>query len=279
MNLKRLATSSCILLIFTIKLYSQDVWDYSNSLKYANYLFQSKQYRFSAIEYERVAYLEPTDSLAKLRIIQSYRLMNDYNNANAKLEKYFPGRSPNYPENFAIEKVKLLFFEQQYTETYSFLLENNTIDPTKKIEYELGSLLMQHKWMETKILTNEYLKSNQKTQSIDYLYNISLQGLNIRYKSPYSAALMSAIIPGSGKVYTKQLKDGIYAFLIISAFSYLTYNSINHNGLNAGSILYGSIAFSFYAANIYGSFKSALRYNKKKNQILTKNIENLLIEQ
>jgi hypothetical protein len=279
MNLKRFLLNCCILLIFSVKLFSQDVLDYSNSLKYANYLFQTKQYRFSAVEYERVTFLEPSDTLAKLKLIQSYRLINKFNEADARLEKFFPEMNPDYPEKFAVEKFKLLFLEHRYTEASSFLLQNKTIDLSKNTEYKLGSLLMQNKWMETKTMAENYLIDHNSTPIFDSLYNISLQGLNIRYKSPVCAALMSTIIPGSGKVYTKQYKDGIYAFLIISAFSYLTYNSIHHDGFNAGSILYGSIALSFYSANIYGSFKSAIHYNQKKNKLLSSNIESIILNQ
>jgi hypothetical protein len=278
MNRKQIIILCFIQLVSITKLFCQDVLDYSNSLKYANYLFQSKQYQFSAIEYERVTYLEPTDTLAKLRLIQSYRLMNDLPNAKARLEKYYPGSILNYPEKFAVEKIKLFFLEKQYSDAYSFLQENSTIELSKRTEYKLGSLLMQNNWAEAKSLTDDYLLSYQKTPAIDDLYKIALKGIQIKYKRPYCAALLSAIIPGSGKIYTNQWKDGIYAFLFISAISCLTYNSINHNGFNTGSILYGSVALSFYAANIYGSFISAGRYNQKKNRNLTKDIENILGE-
>lgn len=267
-----------ILLIGFVNLFGQDILSYNNSLKYADHLFKNKQYEFSAIEYERITFIEPKDTLAKLRLIQSYRLMSNFNSAKAILNKYYPEGQIVYPENFANENFKILFLDHQYQNCFRFLQENTTINPTKKIEYEIGTLLMQNKWNDAKMLSENYLLSNPTTPNLDDLHNTSIKGLNLRYKNPYYAAFLSGIIPGSGKIYTNQWKDGLYAFIIISTFSYLTYNSIKTKGLNDNSIILGSVAFSFYAANIFGSCKSALNYNKKANANLTKNIEKMLIE-
>jgi len=92
--------------------------------------------------------------------------------------------------------------------------------------------------------------------------------------------MFSSIVLGSGKLYTKQWKDGIYAFLIVSAFSWMTYNSIKTKGLNNGSsILLGAVAFIFYATNIFGSYKSAKTYNNKVNKDITKDVESIILKE
>ncbi|HLP06264.1 MAG TPA: hypothetical protein VK152_12625, partial [Paludibacter sp.] len=70
MNLK--STINSILFIFLSTTYAnaqEDILNYGNSAKYAAHLFENKCYDLSAIEYERVVYLEPTDTLAKLRLV------------------------------------------------------------------------------------------------------------------------------------------------------------------------------------------------------------------
>jgi hypothetical protein len=84
------------------------------------------------------------------------------------------------------------------------------------------------------------------------------------------------LLPGSGKIYTKDWKDAIYAFIFISASSIVTYKSLEKNGLNFNSVVYGFITLSFYSANIYGSYKSAGRYNLKVNQHATREIQGIL---
>ena len=279
MPYKKFLAGICFLFVLIADLYSQDLLNYSNSLKYANYLFQNKQYNLSAIEYERVSFLEPTDTLAKLRIVQSYSFMQDYRSAENRLEKLFPLKLADYPQDFAIEYFRILFHKHQFDNAFIYLTENKTIQQSKRTEYLLGTLLMQYKWTDAKTFADGYLYSNPKPQKFDNLYTIALRGIDIKYKKPYCAALFSALIPGSGKVYTNDWKDGIYAFVFVSAFSLLTYRSVANNGVNFNSVLYGTIALSFYSANIYGSYKSAVRYNQKVNEKTTTEIESILFNE
>ncbi len=277
--IKQFLISFFVILLFFSKLYGQDLFNYENTLKYANHLFNNKQFQNSAIEYERITYLAPNDTLAKLRLVQSFRLMNDFKNAKTYLNKYFPENDSNYPEAFAEENFRILFLDHQYLNCYRFLLENSTIHQTKNTEYKIGTLLMQNKWSEAKTISENYFEKYEKTTEMIDLYDITTKGINQKYKNPYIAALFSGIVPGSGKLYTKQWKDGIYAFLIVSTFSWMTYNSIKNKGLNTGSsILLGSVAFSFYAANIFGSYKSAKTYNNKVNKEITKDVESIIMK-
>lgn len=277
--IKKLLFVIVFLFIVIIQLCGQNLLNYQNSSKYANYLFQNKLYSLSAIEYERVSFLNPNDTLAKLRIIKSYRYIHKYKIAKVRLENFFPASRANYPKDFAIEYFTILFHESEFDNAYGFLNETRTIEPSKKAEYILGTLLMQYKWDDAKAFADNYLLSHPKTKRFDFLYSVSMQGVDIKYKKPYKAALFSALIPGSGKIYTRDWKDGIYAFIVVSAFSWLTYNSVKNNGLTFNSVLYGTIAFSFYSANIYGSYKSAGKYNQKINEHTTLGIPNLIFDE
>jgi hypothetical protein len=276
---RKLLLIVCLLQGVMLNLYAQDLLNYSNSLKYANYLFENKNYTLSAIEYERVSYLEPKDTLAKLRTIQSYRLMHDYKSAKYRLEAMFPLNVSDYPDDFAIEYYTVLFHQNQFDAAYGFISKNNTIARPQKAEYELGALLMQYKWAEAKMVGDDFLSSNQESDKFCSLYNTALQGLDNKYKKPGYAALFSALVPGSGKVYTRNWKDGIYAFIFISTFSLLTYKSITNNDLVFNSVFYGTITFSFYLANIYGSYKSAGKYNHKLNKKTTSGVQRVLFDQ
>jgi len=77
-------------------------------------------------------------------------------------------------------------------------------------------------------------------------------------KKPWLAAVSSAVVPGLGKVYTGAWKDGVYAFMVVSAFTWFTYQTTAHKGFSPYTVLYGSLAGTFYLGNIYGSWKSAL---------------------
>lgn len=253
-------------------LFGQDLMNYANSLNYANYLFSKKDYQDAALEYKRVALLEPNDTLAMLRLIQSYRLANDFKQAHVCLSNFFPD-CPFYPEPFATENIKMLFGTHQYQQCLDDLKLNASIDSIIKIKYELGSLLMLHKWNEAKNFAERQFIINRKNRMLDDMYQTALQGIDLKLKNPRLAAVYSGLIPGSGKAYTGQWKDGFYAFLFTSAFSWLAYASFKDKGITAAGFIYGSVAFSFYVSTIYGSVKSAVSYNEQAKKRLMRRVE------
>lgn len=85
---------------------------------------------------------------------------------------------------------------------------------------------------------------------------------NPGYKSEYLAGILSAIIPGSGKIYTEKYGDGITAFILTGIFSYLAYDNFKKNH-NFRGYLFTGIASGFYLGNIYGSVASAQIFNAK----------------
>jgi len=164
--IKMFLFSFFVMLLFFNKLYGQDLLNYDNTLKYANHLFYNQQYQNSATEYERITYLAPNDTLAKLRLIQSYRLMNDFKNAKIYLNKYFPEKDSNYPVAFAEENFRILFLDHQYLNCYLFLIENSTLNQITKTEFKLGTLMMQYKWNEAKTLSENYFQTYKKSSKM-----------------------------------------------------------------------------------------------------------------
>ncbi|MCK5136952.1 MAG: hypothetical protein KAR19_14290 [Bacteroidales bacterium] len=255
----------------------QDLLDYSNSLKYADYLYKTHQYNLSSVEYERVVFLEPTDTLAKLKLVRSYRYMKNYTTALERIDNFFPHSLDYLPEAFSDEYIRIMLYENQYQEASVFLQNNMTLNGVAKTEYQLGILVMQHQWSEAKHFADESIDLLAKTEKFESLYSLTANGLSTQYKSPALAVSLSAIIPGAGKVYTKNWKDAIYSFLFVTTFSWLAYNSYADNGLSFNSVLFGSIALSFYSANIYGSYRSAIKFNEKINQLYKKEAEDILL--
>lgn len=80
------------------------------------------------------------------------------------------------------------------------------------------------------------------------------------YKSPALAGLLSAVIPGSGKMYVGEWGDGITALVVTSLFAFLAYDNFCAEHTTRAWIFTGLGAF-FYAGNIYGSIASAQIFN------------------
>src|SRR5690606_34905714 len=98
---------------------------------------------------------------------------------------------------------------------------------------------------------------------------IIAEGLALKRKSPAVAGIMSAVIPGSGRVYARDYKDGLISLLFIGGTAFQSYRRFHDKGIKSvGGWIYGGISFGFYVANIYGSVQSAKIFNAKQNKTL-----------
>ena len=71
------------------------------------------------------------------------------------------------------------------------------------------------------------------------------------------AALASALVPGSGKVYAGRVGEGVASFLTVGSLGAITAENWNRHGLKDWrTILAGSLCATFYLGNIYGSYLS-----------------------
>ncbi len=79
-------------------------------------------------------------------------------------------------------------------------------------------------------------------------------------KSPAKAAIMSALVPGLGKIYTGKYSDGITAFIVTGVLTYLAIDNFQQDH-DIRKWLFTGLAAWFYGGNIYGSAASAQIYN------------------
>ncbi len=88
---------------------------------------------------------------------------------------------------------------------------------------------------------------------------------------------MSAVIPGSGKAYTKRWGDAFVSFLFISTNAYASYRAFNKKGVKSlNGWLFGGLALSFYTANLWGTVKGVKLYNNNIRETYQNNAENII---
>ena len=108
--------------------------------------------------------------------------------------------------------------------------------------------------------------------------NLSIMYRTTKTKSPVKAGIFSAVIPGSGRVYTQDYTNGLLSLLFIGGSAWQSASRFKQNGITSVTgWIYGGIAFGFYLGNIYGSVKSAKKYNNKKYQILDEKTKNYIL--
>ncbi len=77
---------------------------------------------------------------------------------------------------------------------------------------------------------------------------------NFNSKSPFVAALFSAVIPGSGRIYNGRLGEGLISMLAHTIFALQSIEGYQKDGPgSARFLIYSSILSGFYIANVWGS--------------------------
>jgi len=85
-------------------------------------------------------------------------------------------------------------------------------------------------------------------------------------KNYVAAGVMSAVIPGLGKIYTGKIGEGVYSFLtnlVLAAITYENYTKLGPTHFK--TIFFGSMFTTFYVGNIYGSIASVKKYRDEFN--------------
>jgi hypothetical protein len=93
-------------------------------------------------------------------------------------------------------------------------------------------------------------------------------------KSSVAAGLLSAVVPGSGKIYAGRMRDGLFAAGLTAFFSLQCYDGFRRYGYRSlKGWLFSIIALDFYAGNIYGSVIETRSFNHRKRKELLNDIE------
>jgi len=240
--------------------FSQDLFDYANSQKFARYLFSTQQYGLAAHEYERILSINPADTLAFTDLVKTYRLGNSCENGFKRLG-VFPLDGFLKDQEAAKEFLNLSLTCGCCFNRSDFNTALASVSPGNRIFYTLG----------------DYITSGKKDSSIlfarshrDFLsksYPSLLTGIDkmegFKPKKPGLALAMSAIVPGSGKAYSKYWGDALMSLLFVSTNAWLSYRGFDKRGVkSANGWIFGSLSVGFYLGNIFGSYKAAKTYNQ-----------------
>lgn len=251
----------------------QNLMDFDNSLKFARYLKSTHQYRFASEEYERLNFLWPGNTSVILELVQTYR----FNKQCDKLDPSFGLLKQNL---FRIDsshaaREYLSFALTCRSDSEKFFEFSSLLKSWERCFYELG-----HFWVTQKYDSAfNYNRNNEDLIKAEhnYLYQLTYDFEHEKYKSPALGLVLSAVIPGSGKLYSKRTGDALISFLFVGTNAYASYRAFNRKGIKSvNGWIFGGLAFSFYSANLYGSAKAAKRYNNDLRTRYQNNAENYI---
>jgi len=257
---------SCFFVLICLFAKSQNYYDAVHTKQFADFLFNTNQYNYAAQEYERLTFMQPQNDSAKLMLLKSYKLDKNYSLAIERLNGFFKLTPDSFPINFAKEYIELQIDNNNFSEAYKFASVNKTFSTGQKDEYKLLLLLLQQKWNDS----YTYMITHKGSTDIKYanLLILANDAKNLNYKSPLLAGSLSAIIPGAGKFYTKNWRDGLLSFVIVGANFYQAYRGFERAGSkSAYGWIYLSLGTGFYLGNIFGSVKAAKTHNQKMDEL------------
>jgi TM2 domain-containing membrane protein YozV len=96
----------------------------------------------------------------------------------------------------------------------------------------------------------------------------------VKNKSMLTAGLLSALVPGLGKIYAGKTRQGLVSFLPIALMGLQAFEGYSKKGFHsAGLYVFGSLFTVFYIGNIWGSalavkINKEERYNEINAQLL-----------
>ncbi len=178
--------------------------------------------------------------------------------------RFFAGYNQIFLENYADARAILGHINAQADPNSSLL------------NFELcGIEMLQGNWPKANELLHQVNPDIATlNQQVTALGQICREQAAHRFKSPFLAGVMSAIVPGSGKIYAGKTGEGIAAMIATTGFGLITWENYRKLGIDhVKTIFFGCIFAANYASNIYGSVISVkITENEYKdathNQIL-----------
>ena len=251
----------------------QNIYDPAHTREFAAYLMQSRQYQLASAEWERVLFFSPADSVARLNLVKAFRLSDQPQEGLRRISLWFP-QGP-LPLQLSREALQLTLALGDFKSFNPLLDRSNGLTETEKSEMRLGAWLMEGSWI------SEPAKKRQPgfpvLTSDKVLLDLYAKTSAIHRKSPAGAVLLSCIVPGLGKAYAGDWKDGIISLLFVATNAWQSYRGFSKNGISSVSgWIFGTLAAGFYTANLFGSWKSARDYNSIQTDRIRHEAEDIL---
>ncbi|MGM0582003.1 MAG: hypothetical protein ACQETL_15070 [Bacteroidota bacterium] len=252
---------------------AQDIYTLEKSKEFASYLFKSGQYELSAVEYERLLFLEKNNDSLKIALVRSYFQNEELDKAVKRTESLYPSIN-DFSNPMAELYLQMLILGKKF-DRFDQNSEKLPIDQQKRSIYDLHREVMAGNWKKAEARIPEL--SNSDHPSISGLASLSNQARSFKPKKPWVSVLMSAVLPGSGKFYTGDFKDGIFSLLVVGGTAFQSYRGFNKDGTSSTvGWVFAGLSTGFYAGNLYGSGKAAQVYNQNYWMEIEKDAEDII---
>ena len=249
-----------------------DYYQPTNIRKFADYLYDQGDYLRAAGEYQRYLFSQPTalENDVLRRIADSYRLGGHPGRAAQFLETLIQTQPTS--DLVRYELGATYFLAERYDESVRFLKASQDLLRAGKYRWKSQLLigmnkLMQKRW-ESAIQHFDQLDLTGVPETVGHRMSIykgyAEDGGNLPSKNPLLAGFLSAVLPGSGRVYVGRPNDALLTLFLLGVLGWGTYDGFSENGVSSrkGWTL-GTLGTIFYLGNTYGSVVAAHTHNRQ----------------
>jgi len=277
-------TWAFLFLIFPLVLAAQNhPFSPENIKRFADYLYAQGDYLRAAGEYQRYLLLARSSEVVKADI--TYRIGICFRQAknDERAILYFQEILDKYEESEKFEPASIqiafsLFLLGKNQESLEFIKQNmgNIRTESSHSRFEqLAALnhLFQKNWKDARSELQSLSNYGQKDPVTLQLSTFINEGQRLPHKSPFLAGLLSAVVPGSGKIYGHRSLDGIVSFLTVTATTWQAYRGFQEDGTKSvRGWIFGTMGAFFYLGNIYGSVVAVNLYNHQVEKSFFDNV-------
>ncbi|MEA3312497.1 MAG: hypothetical protein U9Q76_09810 [candidate division WOR-3 bacterium] len=248
-------------------------------IDFADYLYSTGDWNRAALEYERIAFLELTDSAwASYALLRAGEALLKADEPQRAASLYSFGIT-NLPTTRNTSTYGLLRAQYQMedfniVDSLATVLVGTSFEWHSAI-YQSFSLALCGR-MEAATRRLSLLDGNGLRDSTITLINIPF-----KHRSPFLSAGLSTILPGAGQAYCGRWGDAWQSFSMAVVFGgAATYYFFFSNDTTTANTIKGTVTASlgglFWLANIYGAANSALDYNDYAERKRQEQLRNLL---
>lgn len=259
--------------IFHSSFFIQHSWSQTSDSLFVEYLLERKQFN------DVLRWTQHRQTLPY------YRALAFYNQERLDSAIYYfdktPIGHPNYLKSRFLSGFAQVFQKQLEVgnQVFTKIKTSDTLYQALQY-YELASVALLRRDTVTfrqyqRKFDGRYFAFSQEEQKLGELYESVRK---FRPKSPVIAGVMSAIIPGSGKMYAGKLGQGVIALIQNIALGLQAYEAYRRDGWKSPRfIVYGGLFTFFYVGNIWGSALSVhirrQEFNDKINEQILVNMQ------
>ena len=259
----------------TVKYYSP-----RNVLSFADYLYEGGEYIGAAAEYRRFMFLSPLHSdSVQFRIGHCYLHAEQCDLATRYFELLLQKSSDDSTKQEGSFWLAYSYFlEDKFDSCLSLVSpahgssENSPQNERTAFLLAAASVIAEP-WKDLPM----YPRSSTSKYPWQTLEQLKDQWAAAPRKSPFLASLLSALVPGLGRVYGGKSIDGLFSLVAVSLAVWQAYDGFSKDGTKSiKGWFVGTVGLTLYVGNVYGSALVVELSNRTMNEVLKREVRSAL---